>query len=373
MISHPSDRWLWVIVGGGLLIAATAVPHYLRYIYQITEAPDDKKANKRESDRHDDAELSLKLETLEKLTAAPNYALRSAAIKIIADRAIKSEPRRLLMLELAGADPEKRDKALQALWFLLSHPALKSNSRIKTQLSSKSSTWIALVDCLVNILPLHKKANKSLVRADNPTAASPILPHNRPRAEITALKILDELLTRESVSRALAAGIVSRWLAAYPFPCTLPENQPQRLPVVAFFDSPTGWSSDDVPMVMVLIRIGLTPEGLAQLYRHGLAPNRRTIRLGPPVRSYTDGDDREDSAAPDGGETESVDMPHLHRADQALQQPRRRGGPAGQRTERAVRQERRERRERREAAVYSEGDAPITQENIFQRPASASM
>jgi hypothetical protein len=346
---HADDKLLWIVIGGGLLIAANAIPYYLNYIRTLTEIHHDQNPRKGHCE---DAADALKLTTLEKLVASPNYKLRASAVKIIAERSIRDNVRKLLLQDLASNNSARREQALHALWFLLSDSSLKTTPEIAQTFLADTTSFAALTECLVNLLPLHE--NGPPIRADNPTASSPLLPHNRPACEIYALFILRELLTDHSTTTALSAGLVSKWLKHYPFPCALPENGSRRQDVVELFK---GWKDDDPWMTSIMEVLTRSPDALEELRTHGLTGS-----------SY--------------GETE-IDTDYLNDYHVAIGEnpddylpvtpeatrpssswSRRFPDPSSNQAERAVRQR------RREAAVYSEGNAPLTQDNIFQRQSS---
>jgi hypothetical protein len=349
---HADDKLLWIILGGGLLIAARAIPYYLNYINTLTEIHDDESSSKGPCE---DAEDALKLSTLEKLVAGPSYKLRASAIKIIAERCTKASTRKLLLQDLASKQPAKRDQALHALWFLLSDSSLRTSPEITQQFISDTSTFTAIVDCLANILPLH--ASGPSVRADNPTASSPLLPHNRPPSETLALLILRKLLTDQTAGTAFSAGLVSKWLKHYPFPCALPENGARRQDVVKLFKK---WGQDDQLMASIMNKITCQAAGLKQLRKYGLTGSsygEAEIDFGGINDIFmADGEDpANDTPSISSGEAAPRASPS---------RSRRPPDPASNQAERAVRQR------RREAAVYSEGNAPLTQDNIFQRQPS---
>lgn len=352
MPAHPDDRVLWIVIGGGLLIAANAIPHYLKYIRKLIEARNDELPSKRPCE---DAQDALKLSTLKTLMAGPSYKLRTSALKIIAERSTRDASRKLLLKELAGKNPARRNKALNALWLLLSHSSLKDSPEVIRAFVSDTSTFAAIVDCLTNLLPLHE--DRPSIRADNPTAASPLLPYNRPSSEKLALFILRNLLFNQSTLDAQSASLISKWLKQYPFPCALPENGGKRQDVLKLFKK---WGSDDPLMSSIMTIILWYPEGRKQLRRQGLTGS-----------SYCEEDDEEDEAdlshvedvfMVDGEDTAGAPLSVISgpRPDSSSSQ-RRTPDPSSSWADRAARQR------RREAAVYSEGDAPLTQENIFQR------
>jgi hypothetical protein len=346
---HADDRFLWIFIGSGLLIAANAIPYYINYIRTVTEVKHDQSPSKGPCE---DAEDKLKLSTLEKLATGPSYKLRASAVNIIAERSTRDATRKLLMQDLTSKNSARRDQALHALWFLLSDASLKTSPEITQHFIADASTFDAIVKCLASLLPLHK--NGPPIRADNPTASSPLLPYNRPPPETLALLILCKILGNETAMNALSAGLVSEWLKYYPFPCALPENDGRRQDVVKLFKT---WGQDDPLMVDIMKVLTSHPEGLKQLRRHGLTGSSYG-------EAEVDVGGVEDVFMADGEDTAGV-VPVASAARPSSSWSRRPPDPSSSQAERAVRQR------RREAAVYSEGNAPLTQDNIFQRQSSS--
>lgn len=367
MSVQTENRLLWIIVGGGLLIAANAIPYYLRYIRTITEVNHDDVPSKGPCE---DAEDALKLDTLEKLAGGPSYKLRASAVKIIAERSSREAPRKLLLQHLASQLPSVRDQALQALWFLLSHSSLKSSPEIMQTFTHDPTTFRCLVVCLANLLTFHDDSNNKRhpFRADNPTSSSPLLPHGRPPAETLTLLILRKLLTDQTCSPALSAGLVSKWLKHYPFPCALSENGSHRQEVVKLFKT---WGSDDPLMASIMSIITRHPEGLKQLRRHGLTGSsygEAEIDFGGVGEGQGGG--MEDVFMTDGEDTAGYPSTMVSTVSSVVEP--RPGSSWARRPHQDNQAERAVRQRRREATVYSEGNAPLTQRNIFQRQPSNS-
>ncbi len=408
MLLHPDDRLLCILVASGLLVAANAIPYYLQYIRTITEVQQEEKPSKGPCE---DTEDALKLSTLEKLVAAPSYKLRASAVKIIAERCIKDSTRKLLLRDLASKHSTKRDRALHALWFLMTDSSLVTDMEFTQQFMFDPAMFPALVDCLCNLLPLHSHGPPN--RADNPTNSSPLLPHNRPPYENLALHILGRILTVETLPNALSAGLISKWLKDYPFPCALPSNGARRQEVVKLFKTKS-FGREDPLMADIITILTRLPEGLKQMRIHGLRGSSYGEAAEADVEDVFIADG-EDMAGVVFSSTE-MPLPPLSASQPAPWRPppdpfsnqaeragpaswlpppdpfsnqaeragpaswlpppdpfsnqAERAGPASwlpppdpfsNQAERAVRQR------RREAAVYSEGHAPLTQDNIFQR------
>ncbi|BDD57891.1 hypothetical protein MAP00_003215 [Monascus purpureus] len=249
------------------------------------------------------------------------------ALRIISERSTKSSTRDLLLKDLASKNKERRGKALTALLFLVSNRAL-SRTSVSSRLKDLP-TYNALVDCLCNFLEEHVE--------ETSTTISPIFPKTRPLGERKALHAANVIIP-ENMPAALEAGIVSRWLRKYPFPCAV--SEPSRRQDVALLMK-TYWS-DDPLMSSIVSTIAAHPEGAKQLRKYDL--------MGSMMEENDQDDDDVESDVwmIDGEET------------------------AGARrfSERRFREESPEeqalRRRRREAMVLSEGGRPLGNENIIQ-------
>lgn len=193
------------------------------------------------------------------------------------------------------------------------------------------TTYTALVNCLCNFLEEHGEQTSA--------TNSPILPKTRPVGEKKALQILNILLP-ENVPSALEAGLVSRWLSKYPFPCTLTEPS-RRRDVVTLMKT---WWSDDTVMSAIFGTLTTHPDGIKQLRKHGL--------MGSMVEENDQDDD--DDADSDVWMVDGEDT-----AGSPRQLSRLQGGSV---EEQALR------RRRREAMVLSEGGRPLGSDDIIQRP-----
>ncbi|KAH1271324.1 hypothetical protein KXV70_005179 [Aspergillus fumigatus] len=326
MASHLSDRFLWLCLGVSLFFAIRGIAADLRRVSDLTEIKHVEKEDKIISEGTEDA---LKLDTLLKLSDSTSYDLRAAALRIIAERSTKGPTRDLLLKDLASKNKERRGRALTALYFLLSNRAL-SRTSVCSRLKDLS-TYNALVDCLCNFLEEHVE--------ETSTTDSPILPKTRPLGEKKALNILN-LILRENIPAALEAGVISRWLSKYPFPCALTEPS-RRQDVVILMKT---WWSDDTIMSEIFSTLSSHPDGTKQLRKYGL--------MGSMMEENDHDDDDEDSDVwmIDGEDT--AGSSHLSGR-------RLRGGTAA---EQAVR------RRRREAMVLSDGVHPLNNDDIFQIP-----
>ncbi|KAE8314080.1 hypothetical protein BDV41DRAFT_535033 [Aspergillus transmontanensis] len=326
MPSHMNDRLLWLCLGVSLFFAVRGIVTDLRRVRDLTEIKHVEKEDKMISEGTEDA---LKLDTLLKLSESTSYDLRAAALRIIAERSTKGETRDLLLRDLASTDTERRSKALSAMYFLVSNRSL-SRTSVCARLKDPP-TYNALVDCLCNFLNEHTE--------ETSTTVSPILPKTRPLGEKKALGILN-LVLPENVPAALEAGVVSRWLSKYPFPCALSEPS-RRQDVVILMKT---WWSDDTLMSSIFSTLSSHSEGTKQLRKYGL--------MGSMIEENDQDDDDSDIWMVDGDDTAGS------------------GRVPGRRLRERNAEEQAVRRRRREAMVLSDGGRPLGHDNIIQLPIS---
>ncbi|KAI9834734.1 MAG: hypothetical protein M1819_002819 [Sarea resinae] len=299
------DAWLWIGLGLFSFIALRTVNRQLHEVRRITEVSSDEKQPQVVCQETEDA---LKLDTLQKLAEGANYDLRGAALKIICERSSKGPTYDLLLEDLAGQNPRLRDRALTALRFLCGSPA---SHRVSVQ-----STYTALITCLANLLP-------------HPAPSST---HPRPPSERSALIILVRLLPYNT-NDAIAAGLVKRWLAKYPFGAT----EAQRRATIRQLKT---YNSDDVLMSEVVCMLDNNPEGRKQMRQAGLTGSAMGER---------DDDDCLDTLMVGGDDTAG------------------RSSGMGRRLREESVEEQALRRRRREAMVFSEGGRPLGRNDIIQR------
>ncbi|KAL4784261.1 hypothetical protein BJX76DRAFT_357223 [Aspergillus varians] len=360
MASHMSDRLLWLCLGVSLFFAVRGIAADLRSVNELTEIKHDDNEDKIISEGTEDA---LNLETLLKLSNSTSYDLRSAALRIIAERSVKEDTRDLLLKDLASKNPERRNKAIPAAFFLVSNRARTYLHALIAQVTTYSHipstalmvtvsrtsvcsrlkdlpTYTALVDCLCNLLNEHVEKTSETI--------SPIFPRTRPPGEIKAMRTLNILL-QENIPAALEAGIVSRWLSNYPFPCALTEPS-RRQDVVILMKT---WWSDDAVMSAIFATLSSHPEGAKQLRKHGL------------MGSMLEENDHDEISDDDDEEDEESDVWMVDGDDTAGSRriPGRR--PRGPNPE-----EQALRRRRREAMVLSDGRRPLGHDDIIQLPIS---
>ncbi|KLJ06951.1 hypothetical protein EMPG_17559 [Blastomyces silverae] len=349
MTSQNNDRVVWLCLGVTLFFAVRGIAAELHRIRELTAIRNGDKDDQVIGEGTEDA---LKLETLEKLSESTSFDLRAAALRIISERSTKGSTRDLLLEDLSSKDPALRNKALNALYFLVSNRACKcslslSRSSVTNRLKDLP-TYTALVDCLCNLLAEHKEENIKTV--------SPILPRTRPQGEKKALNTLDIIL-RENIPAALEAGVISRWLSKYPFPCST-HDESKRVDVVVLTKT---WYTDDSVMSSIVSTLSSHPEGVSQLRKYGLMGSRmeehtRGIYDDEIGGDYDgDGDDDDDESDGDsdvwmvGGE-ETAGLPLW---------------AGGRRRQEGTAEEQALRRRRREAMVFSEGGRPLGRDNII--------
>ncbi|KAL5365826.1 hypothetical protein BJX96DRAFT_19938 [Aspergillus floccosus] len=328
MASHLNDRLLWLCLGVSLFFAVRGITSDLRRVSDLTEIKHIEKEDKMISEGTEDA---LKLDTLLKLSESTSYDLRSAALRIISERSTKGETRDLLLQDLASKDKERRGRALNAIYFLVSNRALARTS-VCSRLKDLP-TFHALVECLCNFLEEHVE--------ETSTTVSPILPKTRPLGEKKALGALNIIL-QENIPAALEAGVISRWLSKYPFPCAL-SNPSRRQDVVILMKT---WWSDDAVMSSIFSTLSSHPEGTKQLRKYGL------------MGSMIEENDQDEDEEADG----DSDVWMADGDDTAGSRPTSGRRFRGTAEEQAVR------RRRREAMVLSDGGRPFRRDDIIQLP-----
>ncbi|ODH39834.1 hypothetical protein ACO22_01777 [Paracoccidioides brasiliensis] len=342
MASQNNDRVVWLCLGVTLFFAVRGIASELHRIRELTAI---RKGEKDDQVIGEGTEDALKLETLQKLSESTSFDLRVAALRIISERSTKGSTRDLLLEDLSSKDPSLRNKALNALYFLVSNRSL-SRSSVSSRLKDLP-TYTALVDCLCNFLPEHKEENNNSV--------SPILPITRPQGEKKALITLDIIL-RENIPAALEAGVISRWLSKYPFPCVT-HDESKSADVVLLTKT---WCTDDAVMSSIVGTLSSHQEGINQLRKYGLMGSRMEEHTGSIYDdeiggSYDDGGDSDNDSGSDsdvwmvGGE----DTAGLS------------SWTEGRRRQERTTEEQALRRRRREAMVFSEGGRPLGRDDII--------
>lgn len=267
------------------------------------------------------------------------------ALKILSERSTKGKTRDLLLEDLSSTHRPVRMRALNALHFLLSNRTINRSS-VSARLRDVT-TFTALVNCLCHLLNEHTE--------ETGTTSSPVLPRTRPLGESKALATL-MLILPQNVPAALEAGLVSRWLAKYPFPCTR-SGEGGRRDVYIFMKN---WWQDDPLMFSILNTIATQQEGLKQLKQHGLMGSRleelSQDEHGIPDNLTVDEDDDDF----DYDEDANSDVSMVDGEDTAG------APPATRRQQEATAEEQAIRRRRREAMVFNEGGRPLEQNDIIQ-------
>ena len=376
--TQVADRLLWTAVIVSSIAACWYVPTFLHHVKDLATVKDSKPKIP-EPQLKQDAEASIKPSTLAELACGPNYNLTSSAIRLTTARFIKNAPaKKELLRDLAHKDWHRRGRAINALRVLLSSPALKeSNTR---QHFLDQATYSAFVSALVNLLPDHEDDTKSTTL---PT--SPVRPRSRPAQEQAILELLLMLLEEPrqhgtnsfyivDAQPAINAGIITKWLKHYPFPCSLPQYRRHNFKKndVCRLMEPEIWGQDDSHMsklIMILLKL---PSGLRQFAEIGLRPPAYHIRpqsrewathffqplsTGSQDRpSWNNGEGGDDFDDEEGGQfIEEADL--LTR----LQDTQRRsqfGRTPGERSRQ---------RRNRQAVVVAEPGEPLRPENILQR------
>ncbi|KAJ5457103.1 hypothetical protein N7530_012377 [Penicillium desertorum] len=328
MAPFSGDGVLWLCLGVSLFFAIRGIATDLRQVVDLTEIKHVEKEDKIISEGTEEA---LKLDTLLKLSQSTSHDLRAAALRIISERSTKGDTRDLLLEELASRNKVQQRRALNALNFLVSNRALTRTS-ICSRLADVP-TFTAIINCLCNLLEEHVEKTT--------TTNSPILPKTRPMGEKKALNILNVLLP-ENIPGALEAGIISRWLCRYPFPCAIAEPSRRRDVVILM----KTWWSDDVVMSSIFSSLSSHPDGIKQLRKHGL--------MGSMIEE-NDHDDEDDGDS-------DVWMVDADEAGGSFGRTRSRRLQEGSPEEQALR------RRRREAMVLNDGGRPIGNDDIIQRP-----
>ncbi|EED16021.1 conserved hypothetical protein [Talaromyces stipitatus ATCC 10500] len=342
MALRSDNSILWLVLGLSLgFVAARRIIHDLYEIRTLTEITRPENDERMISKGTEDA---LKLETLQKLSESPSYELRGASLRIISERATKEPSWDLLLEDLAGKNKRRRNRAVNAIHFLFASRAL-SRVTLSPRLND-FSTYKAIVDCLCNFLEEHN--------VEYTTTESPILPRTRPPGEKKLLATLNILLV-QNIPAALEAGVVSRWLSKYPFPClrestttTTHGNDYRRKDVVWLMKM---YWPDDTFMSSIITTLVGTREGIRQLRKYGL--------MGSVMEEGKDMDDHDD-----GGDDEDSDVWMINGESTAGTSwvPERLSFPEESYEEQVLR------RRRREAMVFSEDGGPIRSDNIIQLP-----
>ncbi|KAK5062465.1 hypothetical protein LTR84_004536 [Exophiala bonariae] len=401
MSVFDSNRILWAAVLISLGTAYYTVPSLLRTVKDAARSPQpDPVPPARQLQK--ESENSLKIETLRALADGHSYDLRSSAIKIVAYRTIRTSTKDLLLRDLASKDYVRRDNAINALWMLLFHARL--NTTCFADAFSRRRGIEAVVEALIQGLPAHDKLSSTKRPSTSPDGEekddippSPLKPNHRPAHEASLLIILNHLLNQTSrsshswkadefqpIDHAVRAGLVDRWLAKYPFPCSLPENEKFGFvrSDVARLCERSSWGTDDPLMADIVKAVVATTEGQRALCNAGLRrggsvrhlrrngfdlqwqfdPLREAHRTGgdPHGPNEDNVEEDHDVAMTDGEDTAGVPLDRDNQAEWLPLLPRPRSAERSQEEEHL-------RRRHREAVVVAERGTPLRRENILQR------
>ncbi|KAI1618564.1 hypothetical protein EDD37DRAFT_272922 [Exophiala viscosa] len=380
-----SNRFLVAVLVVALGTACYTTPGLLQRVKDEARAPEPEPPPPRRR-LQKDSENALKIETLRTLADGYSFELRTSAIKIVASRTVKSQTKDLLLRDLASKDDERRNEAINGMWLLLYHPAL-TEKNYASVFGSKGI--VAAVRALINVMPLHNVQRQSLEGGPGKLPPSPVLPPGRPAQEVSLLILLGHLLAEESgrsrtadypIKAALKAGLVTEWLAHYPFPCALPENQCfnfKRSDTVRLFDRDR-WKMDDQLMASVIYHVIRHPLGRKQLVDAGLDTSRK--HRGTADSSFAwnfsqmrrpawaaDAHDDEDTLMFNGRDTAGIVNDDLNVWEEEGTTFLPPGVIARQRSTERSQEEDLLRRRHREAIVVAERGAPLRRENILQR------
>jgi hypothetical protein len=393
------DRLLWLTVAIGLATACLYIPATLERVRTLTEVHSDKDDAKQLSNN---AEAALRPDTLRVLADGPSYELRASAIKIVATRCLQDDTRKILLRDLAGKNADARLKAINVISMMFfTHLMPIDHPMAALAAFCDLAGFAAIIDALVNCLPLHDVAaspsrlrKPTQVPARGISPVSPLLPPNRPADERRLMDILCKLLSYDMMatdnngSIPLQAGIISRWLSIYPFPCAQPSNSHlgfTRSDTVSLFAFGIGsWANDDPPMAKIINALCRDPDALKQLrdcglkassYREGLTSTHHNNNgWSEPLARDVLMHNSEDTAGVLWGSNPLREEMEAHRAhaNESLVHELITGRPSSSRAwarhapERSP-EEDNLRRRHREAIVVAERGAPFTRENILQR------
>ena len=120
------------------------------------------------------------------------------------------------------------------------------------------STYKAIVDCLCNLLPEAHLAEKKDFSF-------------RTQPERDALYFLYHILSFD-VAKALEAGVISRWLARYPFGGADASKYKKRNTILYLLDDDPSHEDSEYESIMcaVLLHMSKTPSLRKEMVEHGL-------------------------------------------------------------------------------------------------------
>lgn len=219
----------------------------------------------------------------------------------------------------------------------------------------RHSTYKAIVDCLCNLLPEAQAAEKNSVFRTQP--------------EGNALYFLHHILSFD-VATALEAGVISRWLAQYPFGGTHASKYKKKKTIVEILDNMSYYGESDFGRTMraMLFCMSRTPSLRKEMVEHDLLDvskgNEISVSVESPCREQWPWTDHVQ---------DDWDMPEALPSTFSHTNRTRRSIPVG--TSNRPREESFEeqalRRRRREAMVLGEVGRPIERADIIERDSAA--
>jgi hypothetical protein len=421
-ITRESAIWLSVL-GLGYGIVVVVVPTLLQKVKDAARSPlPEQQPPKQKQRLQEDSENALKIDTLRTLADGHSYDLRTSALKIAASRTVRSFTKELLLKDLVGDDGERRGKAIEALMLVVGHDGIKE--AIKARVFDDRRVMKAVVRALMLVrrevdVGKGPASNHSVpvVRGRQQLLPSPIRPLHRPAQEHALMALFMMLLAgcvnnrarwKPNMDAALSTGLVTKWLANYPFPCTLPEyaNYNWKKEDVVVLIHKHNWGEDDIMMFDLVAQVMNHPLGVKQLRDVGLLGSdwKQVLQVynPEPQKMSNNASRRRDSDwwidwgenNSSTSESEDNDVEMINGEDTAgippspqpatrstiLGTPRwpeitsRRTTRAGARLRSAERSHEEEnlRRRHREAIVVAERGAPLRRENIIQREGTGS-
>jgi hypothetical protein len=304
---------------GGLIWAYKTIPQGLQDVKDAARSPDPNETTSPSKGIAWDAEDKINVDTLDVLSSGHSFELRNAAIKIVSARAVNYENRKLLLLHLGSSSASHRDNAISAvrlLFFGSKGPEYVRRDSLYARFQDEDAFY-AIISALVNILPEHKTSYDDSDTLTSNHPPSPIQPLRRPAQEVTLLSILLTAIrghdrsyhtpkSPPALDVALDAGLVTLWLAKYPFPCTLPQFSKlnyKRSDVCGLFDS-ARYATDDMTMHEIIRLISFSSRGSNQLRAAGLKAFRITENLERSIPAVG----RRRRAATDASDTSRLDF-----------------------------------------------------------------
>lgn len=375
------ERALWAGVVLAGVVAYYYVPYFLTHIKDSVAVPVPSPKTT-QPQLQQDAEESIKPRTLAELASGPNYNLAASAIRLTATRFIRDkQAKRDLLEDLSSKQAPRRDIAINALRLLLTFPAVK-DLNLKQHFVDYD-TYSAIVTALINLLPEHEKHHKRETVHTSPIKPISRSAHEQGILEILLLLVEDQShqwnfndLHTEYAQPAINAGIITKWLSRYPFPCTLRENERfnfKRSDVARLLEKNV-WGDDD-PLMSRLVKIlSKVPSGERQLVDVGLKASsildtnissREWATRSHPTLTFQEYQPVPEWPSPGGSPDEPSDENgQLIENEELLA---RLGGPRARNQSERTPGERSRQRRHRQAVVVAEPGVPLGPENILQR------